>query len=155
MKLIDQFLIIDRVLIILSILLMMSGIVIFVRMILHRDFEKIKFSKVIQSISMIILSLYASSQISLQYQIGKVADINYLTKSITFNVKNGEKIQYKYNEFSKEYSSTNNTVVEGLNEIIGRYDFTYLKEIEQTGSNEWLVTFKCDCGKVKSATIGE
>lgn len=154
MKLIDQFLVIDRVLLICTLFLIFMGIARLVKIAMNRDIEKIKISSVAASVFLILFGIYISSFNSLQSQIGKVADVNYLTNSITFNVKNGEKIKYKYNSSSKEFSSTNNLAVEGLNEIIGRYDFTYLKEIEQTGSNEWLVTFKCDCGKVKSKTIG-
>lgn len=154
MKLIDQFLVIDRALLICTLILIFIGIVRLSKILLNRDIEKIKISSVAVSVVSIVLGIYISSFVSLQSQIGKVADVNYLTNSITFNVKNGEKIKYRYNASSKEFSSTNNQAIEGLNEIIGRYDFTYLKEIEQTGSNEWLVTFKCDCGKVKSKTIG-
>lgn len=154
MKLIDQFLVTDRALLICTLILIFIGIVRLSKILLNRDIEKIKISSVAISVVSIVLGIYISSFVSLQSQIGKVADINYFTNSITFNVKNGEKIKYRYNASSKEFSSTNNQAVEGLNEIIGRYDFTYLKEIEQTGSNEWLVTFKCDCGKVKSKTIG-
>lgn len=154
MKLIDQFLVIDRALLICTLILIFIGIVRLSKILLNRDIEKIKISSVAVSVVSIVLGIYISSFVSLQSQIGKVANINYLTNSITFNVKNGEKIKYRYNSSLKEFSSTNNQAVEGLNEIIGRYDFTYLKEIEQTGSNEWLVTFKCDCGKVKSKTIG-
>lgn len=154
MKLIDQFLVIDRFLLASSIFLVLIGVVGIVMILSNRSLERIKYSSVTVRILLIVLGLFAASFISLPYQIGKVANINYDTNSITFNVKNGDKIKYKYNASSKEFSSTNNEVVQGLNEIMGRYDFTYLKEIEQTGSNEWLVTFKCDCGKVKSKTIG-
>lgn len=154
MKLIDQFLVIDRFLLACSILLVLIGLVGIIIILKNRSFDGIKRSSMLVKILLILIGLFAASLISLPYQIGKVADVNYLTNSITFNVKNGEKIKYRYNASSKEFSSTNNQAIEGLNEIIGRYDFTYLKEIEQTGSNEWLVTFKCDCGKVKSKTIG-
>ena len=154
MKLIDQFLVIDRFLLASSIFLVLIGVVGIVMILRNRSLEGIKYSSVTVRILLIVLGLFAASFISLPYQIGKVANINYGTNSITFNVKSGDKIKYKYNASSKEFSSTNNEVVQGLNEIMGRYDFTYLKEIEQTGSNEWLVTFKCDCGKVKSKTIG-
>lgn len=154
MKLIDQFLVIDRFLLASSIFLVLIGVVGIVMILRNRSLEGIKYSSLTVRILLILLGLFAASFISLPYQIGKVANINYGTNSITFNVKNGDKIKYKYNASSKEFSSTNNEVVQGLNEIMGRYDFTYLKEIEQTGSNEWLVTFKCDCGKVKSKTIG-
>lgn len=154
MKLIDQFLVIDRFLLACSILLVLIGLVGIIIILKNRSFDGIKRSSMFVKILLILMGLFAASLISLPYQIGKVADVNYLTNSITFNVKNGEKIKYRYNASSKEFSSTNNQAIEGLNEIIGRYDFTYLKEIEQTGSNEWLVTFKCDCGKVKSKTIG-
>ena len=154
MKLIDQFLVIDRFLLACSILLVLIGLVGIIMILKNRSFDGIKRSSMFVKMLLILIGLFAASLISLTYQIGKVADVNYLTNSITFNVKNGEKIKYRYNASSKEFSSTNNQAIEGLNEIIGRYDFTYLKEIEQTGPNEWLVTFKCDCGKVKSKTIG-
>ena len=155
MKLIDQFLVTDRILIVVSTILILCGLVMIATSVKNRHFEKIKISSIVVDLILILIGLYSYSFVSLPYQIGQVAKIDYLTKSITFNVKNGEKIKYKYDESAKEYSSTNNKVVEGLNEIAGRYDFTYMKEIEQTGTNEWMVTFKCDCGKVKSVTIGE
>lgn len=155
MKLLDQFLTIDRFLVACTTFLVLIGLVGIVIILRDRSLDRSKSSSIIVNILLILLGFYSASLISLPYQIGQVANINYGSNSITFNVKNGDKIKYKYNASSKEYSSTNNTAIEGINEIMGRYDFTYIKEIEQTGSKEWLVTFKCDCGKVKSVTIGE
>ena len=88
MKLIDQFLVIDRFLLACSILLVLIGLVGIIIILKNRSFDGIKRSSMFVKILLILMGLFAASLISLPYQIGKVADVNYLTNSITFNVKN-------------------------------------------------------------------
>ena len=86
-------------------------------------------------------------------QTSKVASSNLLTNSITFKVNNGDKLTYSYNRFSHTHKTSNETLAKGLTRIIGRYDFEYIESIDQIDNEVWEVSFKCDCGKVKTTLI--
>ena len=86
-------------------------------------------------------------------QIGKVGSHNLLGNSITFSVKNGDKLTYSYNRFSHTHKTSNETLAKGLTRIMGRYDFEYIESIDQIDNEVWEVSFKCDCGKVKTTLI--
>jgi len=90
---------------------------------------------------------------SLHQQVSKSVDVNYLDLSAIVHVKSGEDVRYKFDAASGEYSSTNNVLMQGLNEVLGRYDFEAIESIEEIATNQWEIAFKCDCGKVKSIVV--
>jgi hypothetical protein len=110
----------------------------------------------IPALTSLILIIVGSFQImstSLHRQVSKSVDVNYLDLSAIVHVKSGEDVRYKFDAASDEYSSTNNVLMQGLNEVLGRYDFEAIESIEEIATNQWEITFKCDCGKVKSIVV--
>ncbi len=163
MKLLDIYLVNDQMwMIIKSILFMLSAvaavaaIIIYVKRRNRYDFSKASVISVLAvSISFLSVALIVGQPVSLDSQISRVSKIDLLESKIDFKIENGEDVSYKFDRSTSKYSSTNNTFIEGLNEIMGRYDFTHVKKIRKVGKDQWDVTFKCDCGKVKSVVIGK
>lgn len=167
MKLFDQLLIQDRNLITVSVLMFFLATV----LISTAIFKFLKNQKssddrltkleialdylvpVIASLILIVVGSFQITSTSLHQQVSKVVDINYLDLSAIVHVKSGEEVRYKFDAASGEYSSTNNVLMQGLNEIIGRYDFEAIESIEEIATNQWEITFKCDCGKIKSIVV--
>lgn len=167
MKLFDQLLIQDRNLITVSVLMFFLATVListaifkFLRNQKSSDDRLTKLEialdylvPVITSLILIVVGSFQITSTSLHQQVSKVADINYLDLSAIVHVKSGEEVRYKFDAVSGEYSSTNNVLMQGLNEIIGRYDFEAIESIEEIATNQWEITFKCDCGKIKSIVV--
>lgn len=167
MKLFDQLLIQDRNLITVSVLMFFLATVListaifkFLRNQKSSDDRLTKLEialdylvPVITSLILIVVGSFQITSTSLHQQVSKVADINYLDLSAIVHVKSGEEVRYKFDAVSGEYSSTNNVLMQGLNEIIGRYDFETIESIEEIATNQWEITFKCDCGKIKSIVV--
>ena len=167
MKLFDQLLIQDRNLITVSVLMFFLATVListaifkFLRNQKSSDDRITKLEialdylvPVITSLILIVVGSFQITSTSLHQQVSKVADINYLDLSAIVHVKSGEEVRYKFDAVSGEYSSTNNVLMQGLNEIIGRYDFEAIESIEEIATNQWEITFKCDCGKIKSIVV--
>lgn len=167
MKLFDQLLIQDRNLITVSVLMFFLATVListaifkFLRNQKSSDDRLTKLEialdylvPVITSLILIVVGSFQITSTSLHQQVSKVADINYLDLSAIVHVKSGEEVRYKFDAASGEYSSTNNVLMQGLNEIIGRYDFEAIESIEEIATNQWEITFKCDCGKIKSIVV--
>ena len=167
MKLFDQLLIQDRNLITVSVLMFFLATV----LISTAIFKFLKNQKssddrltkleialdylvpVIASLILIVVGSFQITSTSLHQQVSKVVDINYLDLSAIVHVKSGEEVRYKFDAASGEYSSTSNVLMQGLNEIIGRYDFEAIESIEEIATNQWEITFKCDCGKIKSIVV--
>lgn len=163
MKLLDIYLVNDQMwMIVKSILFMLSAvaavaaIVYYIKRKDQYDFSKgLVISILAVSMSFLSLALAVGQPVSLESQISRVSKVNLLEGKIDFKIENGEDVNYKFDRSTSKYSSTNNAFIEGLNEIIGRYDFTYVKKIRKVGKDQWDVTFKCDCGRVKSVVIGK
>ena len=163
MKLLDIYLVNDQMwMIVKSILFMLSAVaavtavVFYVKRKDRYDFSKVSVISILAvSMSFLSLSLIVGQPVSLESQISKVSNINLLESKIDFKIENGDNVSYKFDRSTSKYSSTDNAFIEGLNEIMGRYDFTYVKKIRKVGKNQWDITFKCDCGRVKSVVIGK
>ncbi len=167
MKLFDQLLIRDRNLITVSILMFfLAAVLLSVAAIkffkIRRTSEdkstnlEIAVDYLAPSLTSLILIIVGSFQImstSLHQQVSKSVDVNYLDLSAIVHVKSGEDVRYKFDASSGEYSSTNNVLMQGLNEVLGRYDFEAIESIEEIATNQWEITFKCDCGKIKSIVV--
>lgn len=167
MKLFDQLLIQDRNLITVSVLMFFLATVLIstaiFKFLKNQKSSDDRFTKleialdylvpVITSLILIVVGSFQITSTSLHQQVSKVADINYLDLSAIVHVKSGEEVRYKFDAASGEYSSTNNVLMQGLNEIIGRYDFEAIESIEEIATNQWEITFKCDCGKIKSIVV--
>ena len=167
MKLFDQFLIQDRNLIAVSVLMFILSVIFLTiatfKFLNNRKICGDKISKIevmIEYVTPILtflilaaVGLFLDMSTSLNQQVSKSVDINYLDLSAVVHVKAGDDVRYKFDESSGEYSSTNNVLMKGLNEVIGRYDFESLESIEEIATNQWEITFKCDCGKIKSVVI--
>ena len=163
MKLLDIYLVNDQMwMIVKSILFMLSAVaavtavVFYVKRKDRYDFSKVSVISILAvSMSFLSLALIVGQPESLESQISKVSNINLLESKIDFKIENGDNVSYKFDRSTSKYSSTDNAFIEGLNEIMGRYDFTYVKKIRKVGKNQWDITFKCDCGRVKSVVIGK
>lgn len=163
MKLLDIYLVNDQMwMIVKSILFMLSAVaavtavVFYVKRKDRYDFSKVSVISILAvSMSFLSLALIVGQRVSLESQISKVSNINLLESKIDFKIENGDNVSYKFDRSTSKYSSTDNAFIEGLNEIMGRYDFTYVKKIRKVGKNQWDITFKCDCGRVKSVVIGK
>ena len=163
MKLLDIYLVNDQMwMIVKSILFMLSAVaavtavVFYVKRKDRYDFSKVSVISILAvSMSFLSLALIVGQPVSLESQISKVSNINLLESKIDFKIENGDNVSYKFDRSTSKYSSTDNAFIEGLNEIMGRYDFTYVKKIRKVGKNQWDITFKCDCGRVKSIVIGK
>lgn len=170
MKLLDIYLVNDQMwMIVKSILFMLSAVaavtavVFYVKRKDRYDFSKVSVISILAvsmsflavSMSFLSLALIVGQPVSLESQISKVSNINLLESKIDFKIENGDNVSYKFDRSTSKYSSTDNAFIEGLNEIMGRYDFTYVKKIRKVGKNQWDITFKCDCGRVKSVVIGK
>lgn len=167
MKLFDQLLIQDRNLITVSIMMFFLSIVsisiVIYKFLKNRKNVETKLTKIdvmieyiTPSLISLLLVLVGSFQIfstSLYQQVSKSVDINYFDLSAVVHAKSGEDVRYKFDSSSNEYSSTNNVLMKGLNEVIGRYDFESIESIEEIATNQWEITFKCDCGKIKSVVV--
>lgn len=167
MKLFDQLLIQDRNLITVSVLMFFLATVLIstaiFKFLKNQKSSDDRFTKleialdylvpVITSLILIVVGSFQITSTSLHQQVSKVVDINYLDLSAIVHVKSGEEVRYKFDAASHEYSSTNNVLMQGLNEIIGRYDFEAIESIEEIATNQWEITFKCDCGKIKSIVV--
>lgn len=163
MKLLDIYLVNDQMwMIVKSILFMLSAVaaitavVFYVKRKDRYDFSKVSVISILAvSMSFLSLVLIVGQPVSLESQISKVSNISLLESKIDFKIENGDNVSYKFDRSTSKYSSTDNAFIEGLNEIMGRYDFTYVKKIRKVGKNQWDITFKCDCGRVKSVVIGK
>lgn len=163
MKLLDIYLVNDQMwMIVKSILFMLSAVaavtavVFYVKRKDRYDFSKVSVISILAvSMSFLSLALIVGQPVSLESQISKVSNINLLESKIDFKIENGDNVSYKFDRSTSKYSSTDNAFIEGLNEIMGRYDFTYVKKIRKVGKNQWDIAFKCDCGRVKSVVIGK
>jgi hypothetical protein len=163
MKLLDIYLVNDQMwMIVKSILFMLSAVaavtsvVFYVKRKARYDFSKVSVISILAvSMSFLSLALIVGQPVSLESQISKVSNINLLESKIDFKIENGDNVSYRFDRSTSKYSSTDNAFIEGLNEIMGRYDFTYVKKIRKVGKNQWDITFKCDCGRVKSVVIGK
>lgn len=163
MKLLDIYLVNDQMwMIVKSILFMLSAVaaitavVFYVKRKDRYDFSKVSVISILAvSMSFLSLALIVGQPVSLESQISKVSNINLLESKIDFKIENGDNVSYKFDRSTSKYSSTDNAFIEGLNEIMGRYDFTYVKKIRKVGKNQWDITFKCDCGRVESVVIGK
>ena len=163
MKLLDIYLVNDQMwMIVKSILFMLSAVaavtavVFYVKRKDRYDFSKVSVISILAvSMSFLSLALIVGQPVSLESQISKVSNINLLESKIDFKIENGDNVSYKFDRSTSKYSSTDNAFIEGLNEIMGRYDFTYVKRIRKVGKNQCDITFKCDCGRVKSVVIGK
>lgn len=167
MKLFDQLLIQDRNLITVSVLMIVLASVLIsaavFKFLKNRKTSEDKSIKsdivldyLVPALTSLILIIVGSFQImstSLHQQVSKSVDVNYLDLSAIVHVKSGEDVRYKFDAASGEYSSTNNVLMQGLNEVLGRYDFEAIESIEEIATNQWEITFKCDCGKVKSIVV--
>ena len=163
MKLLDIYLVNDQmwmiikwILFMLSAVAAVTAIIMYVKRKDRYDFSKASLISVLAvSISFLAVALVVNQPVSLDSQISRVSKIDLFDSKIDFKIENGEDVKYKFDRSTSKYSSTNNAFIEGLNEIMGRYDFTYVKKIRKVGKNQWDVTFKCDCGRVKSVVIGK
>lgn len=163
MKLLDIYLVDDQmwmiikwILFMLSAVAAVAAILIYVKRKDRYDFSKASVISVLAvSVSFLALALVVGQPVSLDSQISRVSKIDLLESKIDFKIENGDDVSYKFDRSTSKYSSTDNAFIEGLNEIMGRYDFTYVKKIRKVGKNQWDVTFKCDCGRVKSVVIGK
>lgn len=163
MKLLDIYLVNDQmwmiikwILFMLSAVAAVAAILIYVKRKDRYDFSKASVISVLAvSVSFLALALVVGQPVSLDSQISRVSKIDLLESKIDFKIENGDDVSYKFDRSTSKYSSTDNAFIEGLNEIMGRYDFTYVKKIRKVGKNQWDVTFKCDCGRVKSVVIGK
>ena len=167
MKLFDQLLIQDRQVIFTSILIICLAAVLaalsiyrFLRDRKRSDLEDKNRSRILDfaaTMTMaIVLTIVGAHQISsttLHQQVSKSIDIDYFTLSATVHVKSGEDVRYKFEASSNEYSSTNNHLMRGINEVMGRYDFESIESIEEIATNQWEIIFKCDCGTTKSIVV--
>lgn len=167
MKLFDQFLIQDRNLITVSVMMFFLAIVsistVIYRFLKNKKNTEFKLTKkdvmieyITPSLISLLLTIIGSFQIfstSLHQLVSKSVDINYLDLSAVVHVNAGDDVRYRFDASSGEYSSTNNVLMKGLNEVIGRYDFESIESIEEIATNQWEITFKCDCGKIKSVVV--
>lgn len=167
MKLFDQLLIQDRNLITVSVMMFFLAIVsistVIYRFLKNKKNTKVKLTKkdvmieyITPSLISLLLTIIGSFQIfstSLHQLVSKSVDINYLDLSAVVHVNAGDDVRYRFDASSGEYSSTNNVLMKGLNEVIGRYDFESIESIEEIATNQWEITFKCDCGKIKSVVV--
>lgn len=167
MKLFDQLLIQDRNLITASVTMFFLAIVsistVIYRFLKNRKNTEVKSTKkdvmieyITPSLISLLLTIIGSFQIfstSLHQLVSKSVDINYLDLSAVVHVNAGDDVRYRFDASSGEYSSTNNVLMKGLNEVIGRYDFESIESIEEIATNQWEITFKCDCGKIKSVVV--
>ena len=151
-----MWMIIKWILFMLSAVAAVAAILIYVKRKDRYDFSKASVISVLAvSVSFLALAFVVGQPVSLDSQISRVSKIDLLESKIDFKIENGEDVKYKFDRSTSKYSSTDNAFIEGLNEIMGRYDFTYVKKIRKVGKNQWDVTFKCDCGRVKSVVIGK
>lgn len=167
MKLFDQLLIQDRNLITVSVTMFFLAIVsistVIYRFLKNKKNTEVKLTKkdvmieyITPSLISLLLTIIGSFQIfstSLHQLVSKSVDINYLDLSAVVHVNAGDDVRYRFDASSGEYSSTNNVLMKGLNEVIGRYDFESIESIEEIATNQWEITFKCDCGKIKSVVV--
>lgn len=167
MKIFDQFFIQDRQIIAISILMICLAICLacfsvyrFLRDRKSAKTEISKCSKILDYVApslialvMIIAGSYQMSSTTLHRQVSKSIDLDYFDLAAVVHVKSGEDVRYKFEVSSNEYSSTNNHLMRGINEVIGRYDFESIESIEEIATNQWEITFKCDCGKIKSVVV--
>lgn len=167
MKLFDQLLIQDRNLITVSVMMFFLAIVsistVIYRFLKNKKNTEVKLTNkdvmieyITPSLISLLLTIIGSFQIfstSLHQLVSKSVDINYLDLSAVVHVNAGDDVRYRFDASSGEYSSTNNVLMKGLNEVIGRYDFESIESIEEIATNQWEITFKCDCGKIKSVVV--
>ena len=162
MKLLDQFLVNDQNSMIIGVLAVVLATVLVVISALYiKNKGKDAFKQDQKFIFVTAATLFASlgiaimsfSNMYLGSQIGKVGSHNLLANSITFKVNNGDKLTYSYDRFSHTRKTSNETLAKGLTRIMGRYDFEYIDSIDQIDNEVWEVSFKCDCGKVKTTLI--
>lgn len=167
MKLFDQFLIQDRQVIFTSILIICLAAVLAVLSIYQflrdrkvsdtRDKSRLKvLDYAVPAMIAIVLMIVGVRQISsttLHQQVSKSIDVDYVNLSALVHVESGEDVRYKFEASSNEYSSTNNHLMRGINEVMGRYDFESIESIEEIATNQWEITFKCDCGITKSIVV--
>lgn len=162
MKLLDQFLVNDQnSMLVGTLALALATILIVISIMSIRNRGVDEFKKDQKFIFVTTATLFASvaiavlsfSNLTVGSQIGKVGSSNLLTNSVTFNVQNGEKVTYSYNRFNHSRKSSNETLVKGLTKVMGRYDFEYIESIDEIANDTWEVSFKCDCGKVKTTII--
>ena len=167
MKIFDQLFIQDRQIITISILMICLAICIlcfsvyrFLRDRKSADARLSTCSKILDYVApslialvMIIVGVYQMSSTTLHKQVSKSIDLDYFNLAAVIHVKSGEDVRYKFEVSSNEYSSTNNYLMKGINEVIGRYDFESIDSIEEIATNQWEIPFKCDCGKIKSVVV--
>ena len=167
MKLFDQLFIQDRQIIAISILMICVAICLvsfsvyrFLRDRKSADTKISTCSKILDYVApslialvMIIAGAYQMSFTTLHQQVSKSIDLDYFNLAAVVHVKSGEDVRYRFEVSSNEYSSTNNYLMKGINEVIGRYDFESIESIEEIATNQWEITFKCDCGKIKSVVV--
>ena len=149
MKIFDQLLLQDKKMLTISILMIVLAIVLISTMIYRflKD-RSIKDQKssistkiinyVVPSIVSLVLILVGSLQISstsLTQQVSKSIDVDYFNLSALVHVESGEDVRYKFDAASNEYSSTNNALMKGINEVMGRYDFESIESIEEIGDH--------------------
>lgn len=163
MKLLDIFLVNDQswmivksIFFMLFLVLSAFSIIFYLKTRKSYDFSKtVVVLTALAAISFLFVVFNVNQGATLESQISKVSEISLISGQINFKIDDGEDVLYKFDRSTSKYSSTNNLFIERLNEIMGRYDFTYIKSIKQIGEDQWKVTFKCDCGKVKSEVIGK
>lgn len=151
-----MWMLVKSILFMLSAVAAIAAIVFYIKRKDRYDFSKGSMISILAvSMSFLSLALIVGQPVSLESQISRVSNINLLEGKIDFKIENGDDVNYKFDRSISKYSSTDNAFIEGLNEIMGRYDFTYVKKIRKVGKNQWDITFKCDCGRVKSVVIGK
>lgn len=162
MKLLDQFLVNDQnsmLIGIFALVLATTLVVISAMSIKNRGIDEFKkaqkfiFVTAATLFAAIAIAVLSFGNLTVGSQIGKVGSSNLLTNSVTFNVQNGDKVTYSYNRFNHTSKSSNETLVKGLTKVMGRYDFEYIESIDEIANDTWEVSFKCDCGKVKTTII--
>lgn len=162
MKLLDQFLVNDQNSMIIGVLaIVLATVLVVISTLYIKNKGKDAFQQDQKFIFVTAATLFASigiafmsfSNMYLGSQIGKVGSHNLLGNSITFSVKNGDKLTYSYDRFNHTHKTSNETLAKGLTRIMGRYDFEYIESIDQIDNEVWEVSFKCDCGKVKTTLI--
>lgn len=162
MKLLDQFLVNDQnsmLIGIFALVLATTLVVISAMSIKNRGIDEFKkdqkfiFVTAATLFAAIAIAVLSFGNLTVGSQIGKVGSSNLLTNSVTFSVQNGDKVTYSYNRFNHTRKSSNETLVKGLTKVMGRYDFEYIESIDEIANDTWEVSFKCDCGKVKTTII--
>lgn len=162
MKLLDQFLVNDQnsmLIGIFALVLATTLVVISAMSIKNRGIDEFKkdqkfiFVTAATLFAAIAIAVLSFGNLTVGSQIGKVGSSNLLTNSVTFSVQNGDKVTYSYNRFNHTRKSSNETLVKGLTKVMSRYDFEYIESIDEIANDTWEVSFKCDCGKVKTTII--